>query len=394
MQFELAKRIKDLPPYLFAGIDKKITEARKKGVDIISLGIGDPDQPTPKFIVKALAEAAKDPATHQYPSYQGSMDFREAAGDFMARRFGVTMDPASEIITLIGSKEGIAHFPLAFINPGDLAICCSPGYPVGKTAVGFAGGEVYEAKLSKSSKWLPDLRKIPDDVAAKAKLIYLCYPSNPTGATATQEFFSELVSWAHKTRTIIMTDCAYSEIYYDDGEKPLSIFETPGAKEVAIEFHSLSKTFNMTGWRIGWAAGNEQLIAGLGKVKTNVDSGAFNAIQKAGAIALRSDFKSVEKLRRMYKRRRNAAFHGLKKIGAKAARPKAGFFVWAEVPDGFNDDDAAFADFCIEKAGVVVTPGSGFGDAGKGYFRIALTVEIERMDEAFSRIEKALAAKK
>ncbi|MEW6776156.1 MAG: LL-diaminopimelate aminotransferase [Bdellovibrionota bacterium] len=387
MPFEKADRIKKLPPYLFADIDKKKREVAARGVDIISMGIGDPDKPTPAFIIKELARAAKDPSTHRYPDYDGMIEFRTAAADFMQKRFGVTLDPKTEVITLIGSKEGIAHFPLAFINPGDLAIVTDPCYPVPATAVSFAGGEVYRTPMSHRTHWLPELKKIPEDVARRAKAIFLAYPSNPTGATATREFFEELVAWGKKYNTIVVTDCAYSEIYYDENEKPLSIFEVPGAKDVAIEFHSLSKTFNMTGWRIGWAAGNPELIAGLGQIKTNVDSGAFNAIQMAGIAGLKSDFKSVEKMRRLYKKRRNVVLKALRGMGIKYLKPKAGFFIWADVPDGYTS--ASFVSKMLD-VGVVVTPGSGFGAAGEGYFRIALTVEVERLEEAMERMKKAL----
>lgn len=387
MPFEKADRIKQLPPYLFAAIDKKKKEVAARGIDIISLGIGDPDRPTPSFIIKELARAAKDPSTHRYPDYDGMIEFRTAAANFMQRRFGCTLDPKTEVITLIGSKEGIAHFPLAFINPGDTAIVTDPCYPVPATAVSFAGGEVYRTPMTAKSKWLPVLSKIPEDIARKAKAIFLAYPSNPTGATATREFYEELVAWGKKYNTIIVTDCAYSEVYYDEKEKPLSIFEIPGAKDIAIEFHSLSKTFNMTGWRIAWAAGNAELIAGLGQIKTNVDSGAFNAIQYAGIAALNSDFKSVEKMRRVYKKRRNAVAKGLKEMGIKFLKPKAGFFVWAECPKGYTSSD--FVSKILE-TGVVITPGSGFGAAGEGYFRIALTVEVERLEEAMQRMKKAL----
>ena len=387
MPFEKADRIKKLPPYLFADIDKKKREVAARGVDMIGLGIGDPDRPTPSFIIKELSRAAKDPQNHRYPDYEGLLEFREAAAGFMKKRFGAALDPKTEVIALIGSKEGIAHFPLAFVNPGDLAIVTDPCYPVPATAVSFAGGEVYRTPMSAKSKWLPELKKIPEDIARRAKAIFLAYPSNPTGATATREFCEELVAWAKKYNTIVATDCAYSEIYYDEDDKPLSIFEIPGAKDVAIEFHSLSKTFNMTGWRIGWAAGNADLVAGLGQVKTNVDSGAFNAIQYAGIAGLTSDLKSVEKMRRVYKKRRNTVAKALREMGIKFLKPKAGFFIWASVPEGYTS--AGLVSKLLD-TGVVVTPGSGFGACGEGYFRIALTVEVERLQEAMDRVKKAL----
>lgn len=387
MAFEKADRIKALPPYLFADIDRKKKAVAARGIDIISLGIGDPDRPTPGFIIDELCKAANDPSTHRYPDYDGLIGFRSAAADFMKRRFGAEFNPETEVITLIGSKEGIAHFPLAFINPGDVAIIPQPCYPVPATAVMFAGGEIHKTLMSADDGWMPNLDKIPAETAKKAKAIFLNYPSNPTSAMATREFYEKLVAWAKQYNVIVVTDCAYSEIYYDESDKPLSIFEIPGAKEVAIEFHSLSKTFNMTGWRIAWAAGAAELIGGLGQIKTNVDSGAFNAIQRAGIAALQSDFSSVEKMRAVYKERRDAVLGALDDMGITYLTPKAGFFVWADVPAG--QDDKEFVAKILE-TGVVVTPGSGFGDAGKGYFRIALTVEIDRLKEAMARMKKVL----
>lgn len=388
MGFEKADRIKTLPPYLFAAIDKKKKEVAARGIDIISMGIGDPDCPTPDFIIEALYEAAKDPANHRYPDYDGLPEFRAAAAKFMKKRFGVALDSDQEVIALIGSKEGIAHFPLAFINPGDKAIIPQPCYPVPATAVAFAGGEVHKVPMGDDSGWMPVLKDIPEDLAKEAKAIFLNYPTNPTGACATREFYEELVAWAKKYNVIVVTDCAYSEIYFDEDDKPLSILEIDGAKDVAIEFHSLSKTFNMTGWRIAWAAGNETLVQGLGQVKTNTDSGAFNAVQLAGITALESDFSSVEAQRAIYKERRDCVLKGLDDMGIEYLLPKAGFFVWAKCPNGMSSAD--FVSTVLE-TGVVVTPGSGFGDCGEGYFRLALTVDVDRINEAMARMKKALA---
>ena len=387
MPIEKADRIKNLPPYLFAGIDKKKKEVAARGIDIISMGIGDPDLPTPDFIIEELYKAAKDSKNHQYPDYDGLPQFRAAAAEFMKQRFGCDLHPDKEVITLIGSKEGIAHFPLAFINPGDTAIIPQPCYPVPATAVTFAGGVVHKVPMSQEAGWMPVLKDIPAAVADKAKAIFLNYPSNPTSACATRAFYEELIPWAKKHDVIVVTDCAYSEIYFDENDKPLSILEIPGAKDVAIEFHSLSKTFNMTGWRIAWACGNETLVQGLGQVKTNTDSGAFNAIQIAAIKALKSDFSTVAKMREVYLERRTATLKGLDDMGIEYLLPKAGFFVWAKCPKGLSSAD--FVSKVLE-TGVVCTPGSGFGDAGEGYFRLALTVPTKRIEEAMARMKKAL----
>ncbi|MBU1247515.1 MAG: LL-diaminopimelate aminotransferase, partial [Proteobacteria bacterium] len=346
--------------------------------------IGDPDLPTPDFIIDALYESAKNPANHQYPSYVGMMSFRQAASNWYKNRFDVELDAATETITLIGSKEGIAHFPLAFINPGDLALICSPCYPVYATAVGFAGGEVEYLPLTDENDFLPDLDAISENSWQRAKMIFVNYPGNPTAATAPRSFYEQLVAKARATNTIVVSDLAYSEVYFDPTQKPMSILEIPGAKEVAIEFHSLSKTFNMTGWRIGMAMGNAELVAGLGKIKENVDSGAFNAVQEAGIQALTKGEPYIEKARAIYKERRDATCAALFSAGIEHRVPDAAVFVWAKVPAGMKSAD--YVTGILKKTGVVVTPGSGFGASGEGYFRISLTVPTDRLKEAVSRI--------
>lgn len=283
---EPASRIKTLPPYLFAAIDDMKKAAIARGADIINLGIGDPDLPTPAPIVERLRQEAGNPAHHQYPSYDGMLRFRQAVADWYQRRFGVSLNPADEVLTLIGSKEGIGHVPLAFVNPGDVVLVPSPGYPVYPVATGFAGGTSYMMPLTKANHFLPDLEAIPADVARKAKLMFLNSPNNPTSVIAGKDFFARVVEFANKHQIIVCHDAAYSEIYYD-GQKPASFLEVDGAKDVGVEFHSLSKTFNMTGWRIGFAVGNKQVLAGLGKVKSNLDSGVFQAVQEAGIVGLR-----------------------------------------------------------------------------------------------------------
>ena len=382
--FPLAKRLSALPPYLFAAIDKAKEEVRAKGMDIISLGIGDPDLPTPDFIVEALAAAARNPVNHQYPSYVGLLSFRQAVAGWYKQRFNVDLDPKTEVVSLIGSKEGIAHFPLAFINPGDLALIATPNYPVYPVSTNFAGGEVQFLPLTDENDFLPALDAIDAATWKRAKVIYVNYPNNPTAAMAPRWFFEKLVALAKAHEVIIVHDAAYTEIYFDPANKPLSILEIPGAKDVAIEFHSLSKTYNMTGWRLGMAVGNPSLVAGLGKVKENVDSGVFQAVQEAGIAALTHGEPYVQKFREIYKERRDVVLKCLKDIGIICRTPQASIYVWAKVPQGQNSQD--FVTGVLKKTGVVITPGNGFGTPGEGYFRISLTVDTERLKEAVSRI--------
>ena len=380
-----AERIRTLPPYLFAAIDEMKQKAIAKGVDIINLGIGDPDLPTPAPIIEKLKQAAADPKHHQYPSYDGMLSFRTAVANWYKRRFGVTVDPKSEVLTLIGSKEGIGHVPLAFIDPGDLALVPSPGYPVYPVGVSFAGGTSHLMPLVKENGFLPNLTEIPKDIAQKAKLMFLNSPNNPTSVVADKNFFERVVEFARNNQIIVCHDAAYSEIYYD-GKRPASFLEAEGAKEVGVEFHSLSKTFNMTGWRIGFAVGNKDIIAGLGKVKTNIDSGVFQAIQEAGITALESDDQLTDGLRKIYQERRDVLVGGLKSLGLELETPSAAFYVWIGVPKGFTS--ASFTAHLIEQAGIVTTPGNGFGDPGEGYIRMTVTTSKERLTEAVERMKK------
>jgi LL-diaminopimelate aminotransferase len=380
-----ATRLEKLPPYLFAEIDKKKREVAARGVDIISLGIGDPDLPTAPHIIKALQEAAERPANHRYPDYEGLLSFRKAVTDWYKSRFNVSLDPEKEAVSLIGSKEGIAHIPLAFVNPGDVVLVPDPAYPVYNTGALFSGGEPYFMPLRKENGFLPDLEAIPESVAQRAALMWIGYPNNPTAAVAPKEFFAEVVRFAEKHNIIVCHDNAYSEVYYD-GKKTPSFLEVDGAKEVGIEFHSLSKTYNMTGWRIGFAVGNAELIDGLGKIKTNVDSGIFQAVQEAGIAALSGDQSVVEDMRRICQERRDVLVRSLQAIGLTCTPPQATFYVWAEVPKGYSS--ASFTSKILEDTGVVVTPGNGFGAAGEGYIRFSLTVESERLREAVARLQK------
>lgn len=381
---EPAGRIKTLPPYLFAAIDDMKKAAIARGADIINLGIGDPDLPTPAPIVERLRQEAGNPAHHQYPSYDGMLRFRQAVADWYQRRFGVTLNPADEVLTLIGSKEGIGHVPLAFVNPGDVVLVPSPGYPVYPVATGFAGGTSYMMPLTKANHFLPDLEAIPADVARKAKLMFLNSPNNPTSVIAGKDFFARVVEFANKHQIIVCHDAAYSEIYYD-GQKPASFLEVDGAKDVGVEFHSLSKTFNMTGWRIGFAVGNKQVLAGLGKVKSNLDSGVFQAVQEAGIVGLRDGDDLAAGIRAVYQERRDALLPGLARLGLEVEPLHAAFYVWITVPKGFTS--AAFTAHLLEKAGIVSTPGNGFGEAGEGYIRLTLCATTARLLEAVSRME-------
>ncbi len=382
---EYAQRIKALPPYLFAQIDQKKREKLSQGVDLIDLGVGDPDIPTPKPIVEAMQKAVEKPEHHRYPSYEGMLSFRQAVADWYKRRFGVELDPQREVVTLIGSKEGIAHFPLAFVNPGDVVLCPDPAYPVYKIGTLFAGGEPYILPLKEENGFLPDFKSVPKDVLKRTKIIWVNYPNNPTSATATESFYKELIDWARENNIIVASDLAYSEIYFGN-EKPMSILQIEGAKDIAIEFHSFSKTFNMTGWRLGMAVGNEKLVAGLGKVKTNVDSGQFQAIQEAGITALNLPEEELQKIRDTYKGRRSAMVKALEEVGLKVYPSDATFYLWVKVPEGYTS--AEFVSRLLDECGIVCTPGNGFGEYGEGYFRISLTVPTQRLLEAVERIKR------
>ncbi|MDD4953731.1 MAG: LL-diaminopimelate aminotransferase [Candidatus Omnitrophica bacterium] len=383
--FKLSKKIQSLPPYLFLEIDKAKRKARAEGRDIIDLGIGDPDQPTPKYIIEALYQASQDPANHRYALDQGMPALRRAIAGWYKRRFNVGLDPETEILPLIGSKEGIAHFPLAFINNADYALVPDPSYPPYKGGVILAGGRPYLMPLVAQNEFLPDLKKIPVGIRKKAKLMFINYPNNPTSATAQKSFYQDVIKFCAKNKTILVSDLAYSEMAYD-GYKPSSALEIPGAKDTVIEFHSLSKTYNMTGWRIGWACGNAQLISALAKVKSNIDSGIFSALQLAGIAALEGPQGHVSSMCNLYQGRRNALIKGLNSLGWEVRPPQATFYVWIRIPEKY--DSIKFAAVLLEKADIVATPGLGFGKYGQGYIRMALTVPEERIKEAVARLKK------
>lgn len=377
-----AKRLDNLPPYLFAQIDKLKAEKRAEGVDIIDFGVGDPDLPTPPHIVESLCEAARDPATHHYPDYTGMIEYREAVASWYKSRFNVDLDPKTEVLALIGSKEGVAHVPEAFVNPGEYVLVPDPGYPVYKTSTLFAEGKVWEMPLTGENNFIPDLEAIPADIRKNASLMFLGYPNNPTAAVAPLSFFNEVVEFAKENEIVVVHDNAYSEITFD-GYKAHSFLEASGAKEVGMEMHSLSKTFNMTGWRIGMAVGGQEAIAGLGRVKTNVDSGAFDAIQRAAITALTSSQQCVDDACKVYQKRRDILVSGLKDLGFDVTAPKATFYVWMKVPDSMS-----FAQKMLNEAGIVVTPGTGFGKNGEGYIRFAITRNVDRINEGLERMRR------
>jgi LL-diaminopimelate aminotransferase len=381
----LANRIRQLPPYLFAHIDQLKAQARARGSDLIDLGIGDPDLPTPAHVIAALQQAAALPKHHRYPSYEGMQEFRAAAARFMARRFGVTVDAAKQVMALIGSKEGIAHFPMAFVDPGDVVLVPDPGYPVYATASRWAGGEVVYMPLRRERGFLPDLGAVPTDVARRAKMMWLNYPNNPTAALAPASFYREVVEFARGHSIIVASDMAYSEIFLD-GNPPASFLETPGALELGIEFHSLSKTFNMTGWRIAFAAGAQELVAGLGKVKTNVDSGTFEAVQAAAIAGLDGDWGWVEELRATYRRRRDVLVDGLRDAGFDVLKPEATFYMLVACPPGYTAVELASK--LLTDAGVVATPATGFGQGGEGFVRLTVCAPEARLREAVARIKQ------
>jgi len=384
MQIQYAERIRTLPPYLFAAIDQMKREALSKGADVIDLSIGDPDIPTPAHIVDAMKKAVENPEHHRYPSYEGMFSYRKAVSDWYRQRFSIELDPEKEVLSLIGSKEGIGHIPLAFIDPGDIVLVPSPGYPVYPVGTKFAGGVSYFMPLMEDNNFLPDLDFIPEDVAKKAKLMFINYPNNPTAATADEKFFKKVIEFAKQYNIIVCHDAAYSEIFYE--EKPVSFMQIDGAKEVGVEFHSLSKTYNMTGWRIGFVVGNREVLAGLGKVKTNLDSGVFQAIQEASIVALQTEDNVLEQIRDIYRERRDMLCEGLKSAGFEVKKPMATFYLWVKVPKRINSID--FVAKLLQDVAVLCTPGIGFGAHGEGYVRFALTQSKERIKEAVERIRR------
>jgi len=383
IRIELSNKLKSLPPYLFVEIDRAKKKAREEGKDIIDLGVGDPDQPTPGFIIKALHRASLRPETHRYALDRGLPELRVAIARWYKSRFNVTLDPDSEILPLIGSKEGIAHMPLAFINSGEIGLVPDPCYPPYNSSIIFAGGTPYKLPLLEKASFLPNLRHLKPGVLNKTRMMFLNYPNNPTAAVCDTSFFREVVKFAERHNIAVCHDAAYSELSFE-GLKIPSFLEAAGAKDVGVEFHSFSKMFNMTGWRLGFACGNAEIIGALTKVKSNIDSGVFNAIQMAGIEALSKVDKVTAGLKALYEKRRDVFIDGLRKVGWNVPKPKATFYVWARVFGRYTS--VSLARELLEKAGVVVTPGNGFGASGEGYVRMALTVDEARLKEAAERI--------
>lgn len=384
-----AARLDKIPPYLFVEMRRKIAEAKAKGLDVISLAVGDPVEPTPEVVVKELCLQAHRPENHRYPidEEKGMLSFRQAVADWYANRYAVSLDPETEVLALIGSKEGCHHFALATVNPGDIVLVTDPGYPGYRPSIWFAGGEPYSLPISSDNNFLPQLKDIPRKVAEKATAIYLNYPNNPTGAVATKDFFTELIKFAGDHDLVICHDNPYSEIVFE-GEEPLSLLSLPGAKAVAVELNSLSKPYNMTGWRIGMAVGNPRLIAAMAKVKENTDSGIFNAVQFAGIMALKNCQDNVENMLSLYRQRRQLVVETLNSLGWDYRPPPGTFYLWVPTPRGMKSQD--FVSLLFDKTSVVVPPGSAYGQYGEGYFRISLTVPDERLTEAMKRFKNNL----
>jgi LL-diaminopimelate aminotransferase len=380
-----ARRINELPPYLFAEIDRRKRAALARGVDLIDLGIGDPDIPTPSNIVEKLLESATKPVNHRYPNSSGMPEFRDAVASWYKQRFNVSLDPGKEVVSLIGSKEGIGNMAVAFVDPGDIVLVSSPCYPVYHIGTAFNGGKNYFLPLKKENHFLPDLESIPSDIAQRAKMLWINYPNNPTAAVADKDFFQRVVDFANRYNVIVCHDAAYTEMGYD-GYRPMSFLEVDGAREVGIEFHSLSKTFNMTGWRVAMAVGNAELVGGLAQAKSNLDSGIFQSIQEAGIEALKLGEKIVEPSRKIYQERRDILVDGLRAVGLECDKPRATFYVWVGVPKGLSS--AEFTAKLLDEAGVVTTPGNGFGEAGEGYVRFTVCVDKTRLKEVAERIRQ------
>lgn len=380
---KLSKRLSLVPPYLFAEIDRIKAEAIRNGVDVISLGIGDPDMPTPQPIIDRLKTAVDNPRYHQYPPYEGTAEFRQAVCRYYQQRFGVTLDPDTEALALIGSKEGIAHIFLALSDPDTVTLCPDPGYPVYKVGTLLAGSTPYTFPLYPELNWLPKLSDIPTDVARKASVMFLNYPNNPTGGHATLEFFTEAVKFCKEYDIVLCQDAAYEQMTFDGYEAP-SVLQVPGAKDIAIEFNSLSKPYNMTGWRIGYAVGNAQVIKALGTIKNNVDSGAFGAIQEAGIWALDHGSTLIHDIREVYRKRRDKVVAVLNKLGFDVKPQKASFYMFVKVPQGFTS--TSWVAYLLQKTGIIVSPGNGYGERGEGYFRISLTTPDHRLDQALERL--------
>jgi LL-diaminopimelate aminotransferase len=383
-EVRLSQRLEKLPPYLFVEISRKIAEKRAQGVRVISFAIGDPDIPTPPHIIEALREAALDPSNHRYPETEGLPELRRAIAAWYRRRFGVDLNPEEEVLPLIGSKEGIGHVALCLIDPGDVALVPDPAYPVYAMGTVIAGGQPYYLPLREENDFLPDLTQVPEEVARRAKVLWINYPNNPTGAVADLAFFREVVAFARRYDLVVCHDAPYTEVAFD-GYRPPSFLEVPGAKEVGIEFHSFSKSYNMTGWRIGMAVGNARLIRALRDVKSNLDSGIPQAIQRMAIAALEGPQECIEEHNRIYRARRDRLVEALRRLGLRVRPSLASLYLWARVPEG--ETSVGFAERLLEEAAVVVTPGVGYGPSGEGYVRLSLTIPDDDLEEGLRRLE-------
>ncbi|BAZ27285.1 aminotransferase [Kalymmatonema gypsitolerans NIES-4073] len=381
-----AERIQQLPPYVFARLDELKAKAREQGLDLIDLGMGNPDGATPQPVIEAAIKALQDPANHGYPPFEGTASFRRAITNWYRRRYGVDLDPDSEALPLLGSKEGLAHLAIAYINPGDLILVPSPAYPAHFRGPVIAGGKVHSLILKPENDWLIDLAAIPEDVAQSAKILYFNYPSNPTAATAPREFFEEIVAFARKYEILLVHDLCYAELAFD-GYQPTSLLEIPGAKDIGVEFHTLSKTYNMAGWRVGFVVGNRHIIQGLRTLKTNLDYGIFAALQTAAETALQLPDSYLHEVQERYRTRRDFVVQGLSQLGWNLSKTKATMYLWVPCPVGVSSTD--FALKVLQQTGVVVTPGNAFGVAGEGYVRISLIAECDRLGEALDRFKQA-----
>ena len=380
---KIAKRMETLPPYLFVEISRKIAEKKAKGEDVISFGIGDPDIPTPAHIIERLCREAQEPANHRYPESASLPELCQAVAEWYQKRFDITLDPAKEVLPLIGAKEGIAHIAMCFINPGDTALVPDPGYPVYAIGTTLAGGEPYYLPLTAENDFLPDYDIIPEQVAKEAKILWINYPNNPTGAVADLDFFNRTVEFARKNDLLVCHDAPYTEVAFD-GYEPVSFLQAEGAREVGVEFHSLSKSYNMTGWRIGMVVGNGEAINALKTLKSNMDSGIPQAIQYAAIEALRGPQDCIQEHNDIYQKRRDLVVEMLNSIGLEAVPPKASLYIWVKVPEGYNSAD--FATELLEQVGVVVTPGLGYGKSGEGYVRLSLTISDAGLVKGLSRL--------
>jgi LL-diaminopimelate aminotransferase len=381
----LAKRIEDLPAYLFAEISRKIAAKRQQGIEVITFGIGDPDLPTPSHIIEALKRAADRPENHRYPESEGLPELRKTIADWYMRRFEVSLDPDREVLPLVGSKEGIAHVALCLVDPGDVALIPDPGYPVYEVGALFAGARIEYVPLLEENGYLPDLAAIPADLARAARLVWLNYPNNPTGATADPSFFASAIAWAQENDVVLLHDAPYTEVVFD-GYQPVSLLEIPGGREVGVEFHSFSKSYNMTGWRVGMVCGNAVLVDALRRLKSNIDSGIPQAIQQMAIEAARGPQDVIGHNNKVLQKRRDRLVAALRDLGLAVEPPKASLYLWARIPEGY--DSKSFATELLDSVAVVVTPGTGYGPHGEGYVRLSLTIPDDKLDEGIRRLRE------